>query len=175
MAGFWIFLSWSIRKFRFLKYKKFFRGSLFSKYKNSFFWENIRSFFGVSVSRNISNFSRGGFLFYFSSLGWKMQGSIFGNIRKALFWENIRNFFRAGFLGKNIRNFFRVKFREPRPESTVFHFLKYRNSFSIRARKFDFLKYKEYFSGWTFFVFWGWSLKVRQIAIKKTPLKSCAK
>ena len=50
-------------------------------------------------------------LFYFSSLGWKVQDSISGNIRKAFFWENIRKAFfwentRAAFFWGNIRKAF---------------------------------------------------------------------
>ena len=70
-------------------------------------------------------------LFFFSSLGWKVQGSISGNIRKAFFGENIRKTFfwrnirkaffwenpaiflileLESFISRNMRNFFQSRF-----------------------------------------------------------------
>ena len=114
----------------------------------------------------------------FFELGLKNAAFHFREYKKSSLLRKYKNLFQSGIFRKKYKKFFRVKFKGSRPESTVFHFLKYKNSFSIRARKFDFVKYTEFFSGWTFFCFLGLALKVRQIAAKKkkkTPLKRCAK
>ena len=65
-------------------------------------------------------------LFFFSSLGWKVQGSISGNIRKAFFWENIGKVFYW-------ENIF----------------------FLILHWKVPFPEIKSFFSGWIFLGFFG--------------------
>ena len=76
----------------------------------------------------------------------KQPGFLFPK-NQGLFWENMRNFLRAGFLWGL------------RPESTEFHFKKYQNFLKIRARKFYFLKYKDFFGGFLF-VFLGLGLEI---------------
>ena len=87
----------------------------------AFFGETMRSFFGVSVSWSIRNFT-GVDLFYFERFDWKLLGFISGNIRNvffrenkrnAFFWENISIFLKLElkrFIPGYIRNFFRVYF-----------------------------------------------------------------
>ena len=81
-------VSLNIRKFRFLKHKKFFPGFHFRKYKNSFLLRKHKKFFRGFRFLKYKNFSRGG-----------LKGSIAWNIRSfsraSISW-NIRNFFRAG-------------------------------------------------------------------------------
>ena len=108
----------------FLKYKEFFRGVRFLKYKKSFHFRKYKkSFRGFSFLKHKTSFnirvrkfhfppeykfSQSGF-FHFWSLGWKVQGSISRNIKKAFFWENIINILileLESFISRNIRNFF---------------------------------------------------------------------
>ena len=67
-----------------------------------------------------------------------------------------------GFRFLKYERFSRGGFFELGLKSAGFHFRKYmksfllrkyKNFFNIRARKFHFLKYKEFFSGWIFFIF----------------------
>ena len=87
-------VSWKVRNFFFELFVSQNIRNIFVSFswhvKNSLFWQNIRNFW-----QNIRNFL-GVDLFYFSSLGLKVQCFISGSIRKAFFWENIRIFFRAG-------------------------------------------------------------------------------
>ena len=80
-------VSWKVRNFFFELFVSQNIRNIFVSFswhvKNSLFWQNIWNFLGVD-------------LFYFSSLGLKVQCFISGSIRKAFFWENIRIFFRAG-------------------------------------------------------------------------------
>ena len=86
MLGFWIYLSlkikisvsWSIRKFRFLKYKEFYPG---------FRFQRIGAFL-----RKYKNFFQSWFLW---AQAGKCRGHFWENIRKTFFWENVRNFFRV--------------------------------------------------------------------------------
>ena len=86
------FISWNMRDLWRVGFLIFWALKVTSwNIRTAFFWENIKHFFGVTVSWSIRNFP-GVDIFYFSSLGWEVQGSISGNVRKAFFWENIRFF-----------------------------------------------------------------------------------
>ena len=114
---------------------------------------------GVSVSWSLSNFLEVDY-FYFWSLAWKVHGFISRNIRFLLILElersiswNIKNFFGVVFFyflaglrfWKCKKRFLLRKYKKS------FSLRKY-NFFNIRARKFHFPKYKEFFC-LDFFVF----------------------
>ena len=87
-------------------------------------------------------FWRGGF-FHFSSLSWKVQSSISGKLRKAL----LRKYKQSFLLGKYRKSFL---------------LRKYKYLFNIRARQFHFQKYKEFFRGGFFLIFFlglGWEVQ----------------
>ena len=101
------------------KYKKFFGGFGFLKYRKFLSWWSF---------------------FTFSNLGWKVQGSSSGNIIKTFFWENIRSFLR-GFVSLSVRNFCPggfFYFFELGLKSAGFHFWKHKENFPLR-------KYKKFF------------------------------
>ena len=120
MRGFWIYLSQNKRKFRFLKYKRFFRFFSFLKHKEfwgdfhssnirkAFFWEKIRNFLGVS---------RDGFFFTFSSL-------------KSYFLK-YKKLFRVS-ISWDIRKFRFLKYKKR------FILRKCKKFLNIRTRKFHF-------------------------------------
>ena len=83
-----------IFKNKFIKKKK-------EKYKNLFwcfcfpkvfFWENIASFFGASVSWKIRNFSEGGFLLFFK-IGVRSAGFHLIKYKKSFLFRKYKNFF----------------------------------------------------------------------------------
>ena len=137
-------VSWNLRKFHSLKYKEFFfflgwggGGGFFSwNIRTVFFWENIRDFFGASVSRSIGNFFELGLK---SSIPWNIRRPF----RVSVSW-NTMIFFRGCRLSK--------------------HEKKYKKN-NIRTRKFHFSKYTELFFGWIFLNFFSsLCLKVLQVA-----------
>ena len=160
----WKVTSWNIRKFHFLKYKGFFfevpvfkkLGAFLRKHKKLFWsrlfrknfkgwdqkvrgsiWENINKNFLLRKYKKFFNLRIRKFYFpkykdvlfgvdYFYFFGLGLKGSIY---------RNIKSFFRVS-VHWNIKNFFRS-----------FRFL---NFFNIRAKKFHFQIYKDFFSvgGW---------------------------
>ena len=119
------------------------------KFIHNDFWRNIRHFdfccFG-SFSRNIRSF-----------LSLELKSS---------FSQNSRRFFRVGaFIFSSSESYF-LKYRELCCCFLGFCFLKYKNSFlllkykkffSLRVRKFHFLKYKDFF--WAVFFFFFFELR----------------
>ena len=97
-------VSWNLRKFHSLKYKEFFfflgwggGGGFFSwNIRTVFFWENIRDFFGASVSRSIGNFFELGLK---SSIPWNIRRPF----RVSVSW-NTMIFFRGCRLSKLRKN-----------------------------------------------------------------------
>ena len=101
----------------------------------------------------------------------KYKAFFCGGLKSYIIW-NIRSFFIFCIFW-NIRNFFQgfrfLKLFNIR--ANKFHFLKYQEFFlggfcslkffNIRARRFHFLKYKELLFGWIFFIFLSLDLKVR--------------
>ena len=79
--GFWIYLLWNIRNFRFWNMKNFFGVSMFRNIRKASFLENIRNFSGVLVSWSIKNFLKGGFLLFFE-LGLKSAEFHFRKYKK---------------------------------------------------------------------------------------------
>ena len=106
--GFWIYLLWNIRNFRFWNMKNFFGVSMFRNIRKASFLENIRNFSGVLVSWSIKNFLKGGFLLFFE-LGLKSAEFHFRKYKKS-------------YLLRQYKNIFNVRARN-------FHFMKYKKFF----------------------------------------------
>ena len=79
--GFWIYLLWNIRNFRFWNMKNFFGVSMFRNIRKASFLENIRNFSRVLVSWSIKIFFKGGFLLFFE-LGLKSAEFHFRKYKK---------------------------------------------------------------------------------------------
>ena len=87
-------------------------------------------------------FCWGGF-FSFFVLGLKSAEFHFRNIKKSFLLRK----YKQSFLLRKYRKSFLLR--------------KYKYLFNIRARKFHFQKYKEFFSGWIFFIFLGLGWEVQ--------------
>ena len=72
------------------------------------FWEKYKTFFQGFRFLKYKEFSPSGYMYHLR-LDWKVKSFISGNIRKAFLWENIRNFPILELQSSifwNIRNFF---------------------------------------------------------------------
>ena len=66
--------------------------SVFQNIRTVFFWENIASFFGASVSWKIRNFSEDGFLLFFK-IGVRSAGFHLIKYKKSFLFRKYKNFF----------------------------------------------------------------------------------
>ena len=121
--------------------------------RTTFFWERYKKCWGFLFPEFLKVFPVQIFFLFFE-LGMKSVGFHFQKYKKR-FLQKKYTFFQRRFFEERSKKKFTKKFWGLKPESVGLHFEKYENLSNIRARKFHFPKYKEFFSKWIFLNFFG--------------------